>query len=164
MLNMSEKVYGQAEGQTSAGNRRTRTSQVVLRTHGSLLVVATLALTVASGLGYQSGSGQFGVLHSEPIGYIGLFQAYLLMTTLGLALWLGSTMVHTRPWHLIGILGHAAPLAANFLFWRDIERYGITHAGIAIHVSMIALEALGYWLSRAPAAPATTLTPSRAGA
>lgn len=128
----------------------TRSSKRVLRLHGTLLIAATLALTAASGLGYQSGSGQFGMLHAEPIGYIGLFQAYLLMTTVGIALWLGSTMVHTRPWHLIGILGHAAPLAANFLFWRDIERYGITHAGIAIHVSMIALECVGLLLSRAP--------------
>ena len=142
----------------------TRSSKRVLRLHGSLLIAATRALTAASGLGYQSGSGQFGMLHAKPIGYIGLFQAYLLMTTVGIALWLGSTMVHTRPWHLIGILGHAAPLAANFLFWRDIERYGITHAGIAIHVSMIALETLGYWLSRPPAAATGTLTPSRAGA
>ena len=139
-----------------------RTSQTVLRIHGSLLILATLALTTASGLGYLSGSGQFGMLHAEPIGYIGLFQAYLLMTTLGVALWLASTVVNTRPWHLIGILGHAAPLAANFLFWRDIEHYGITHAGIAIHVSMIALECVGLWLSRRPLAPSAGALPQPA--
>lgn len=142
--------------------KSTRISKAVLRIHGSLLIVATLALTTASGLGYRSGSGQFGMLHAEPIGYIGLFQAYLLMTTLGVALWVGSTMVKTRPWHLIGILGHLAPLAANFLFWRDIERYGITHAGVAIHVSMIALELTGLLLSRLPAVPRSVAVPSRA--
>ena len=139
-----------------------RKSQTVLRIHGSLLILATLALTTASGLGYRSGSGQFGMLHAEPIGYIGLFQAYLLMTTLGVALWLASTVVNTRPWHLIGILGHAAPLAANFLFWRDIEHYGITHAGIAIHVSMITLECIGLWLSRNPVAPSQRALPQPA--
>jgi hypothetical protein len=139
-----------------------RKSQTVLRIHGSLLILATMALTMASGLGYLSGSGQFGMLHAEPIGYIGLFQAYLLMTTLGVALWLASTVVNTRPWHLIGILGHAAPLAANFLFWRDIEHYGITHAGIAIHVSMIALECVGLWLSRRPLAPSAGALPQPA--
>lgn len=139
-----------------------RISKAVLRTHGSLLIAATLILTTASGLGYLSGHGQFGMLHAEPIGYIGLFQAYLLMTTLGVALWLGSTMVRTRPWHLIGILGHAAPLAANFLFWRDIERYGITHAGIAIHVSMITLELVGLWLSRRPRVSRFNAVPSPA--
>lgn len=139
-----------------------RISKAVLRLHGSLLIAATLALTTASGLGYISGGGQFGMLRSEPIGYIGLFQAYLLMTTVGVALWVGSTMVKTRPWHLIGILGHAAPLAANFLFWRDIERYGITHAGIAIHISMIALELAGLLLSRLPAVPLHVAAPSRA--
>ena len=133
-----------------------RTSKAVLRIHGSLLIVATLALTTSSGMGYLSGDGQFGMLRAEPIGYIGLFQAYLLMTTLGVALWVGSTMVKTRPWHLIGILGHFAPLAANFVFWREIERYGITHAGIAIHALMIALELTGLFLSRVPAVPFAT--------
>ena len=147
---------------TDLNQKSTRISRVVLRLHGSLLIAATIALTTSSGLGYLSGKGQFGMLHAEPIGYIGLFQAYLLMTTLGVALWLGSTMVKTRPWHLIGILGHAAPLAANFLFWRDIERYGITHAGIAIHLSMIALELTGLLLSRLPAEPISAAAPSRA--
>jgi hypothetical protein len=139
-----------------------RISKTVLRLHGSLLIAATLALTTASGLGYLSGQGQFGMLHAEPIGYIGLFQAYLLMTTMGAVLWLGSTMVRTRPWHLMGILGHAAPLCANFLFWRDIERYGITHAGIAIHLSMIGLELIGLWLSRpkAPSLSGAALSPA----
>ena len=139
-----------------------RSSKAVLRLHGSLLIAATVALTLSSGLGYLSGRGQFGILHAEPIGYIGLFQAYLLMTTVGIALWVGSTMANTRPWHLIGILAHAAPLAANFLFWHDIERYGISHAGIAIHVSMITLEGVGLLLSRFPGARPQPLAPSRA--
>lgn len=128
----------------------TRVSRVALRVHGSILIVVTAALTAAAGLGYLSGQGQFGMLRDEPIGYIGLFQAYLLMTTLGVALWVGSFGAAPRVWHLVGILGHAAPLLANFLFWRDIERYGITHAGIAVHLSMMALE-LGGWLGSRPA-------------
>ena len=139
-----------------------RNSKAVLRIHGSLLIAATLALTMSGGLGYLSGSGQFGILQAEPIGYIGLFQAYLLMMTVGIALWVGSTMANTRPWHLIGILGHAAPLAANLLFWHDIERYGITHAGILIHVTMIALEGVGMVLSRFSSAPPQPLAPSQA--
>ena len=78
----------------------TRSSKRVLRLHGSLLIAATLALTSASGLGYQSGSGQFGMLHAEPIGYIGLFQAYLLMTTVGIALWLLGEWARRLPLRL----------------------------------------------------------------
>lgn len=130
-------------------------SRLVLRLHGSFLLVATLALTTAGWGGYVSGEGQFGMLHAEPIGYIGLFQAYLLMTTLGVALWVGSLHEKTRVWHLIGILSHTAPLAANFLFWDEIVRYGITHAGIAIHLTMMALE-LGGWLVSAPRATPVT--------
>lgn len=130
--------------------KETRLNRIVLRIHGSLLAVATTALTVGSGLGYLSGEGQFAMLHTEPIGYIGLFQAYLLMGTLGIALWFASFVEKPRVWHIIGFLSHAAPLAANFLFWKDIERYGITHAGIAIHLSMMTLELFGWFASGAP--------------
>lgn len=131
-------------------SKETRLSRAVLRIHGSFLAIATSLLTISSGLGYLSGQGQFAMLHAEPIGYIGLFQAYLLMTTLGIALWVGSFSEKPRAWHIVGILSHAAPLAANFLFWQDIERYGITHAGIAIHVSMMTLEIFGLLASRSP--------------
>lgn len=134
----------------SNDNKETRSSRMVLRIHGTLLAAATTSLTIASGLGYLSGQGQFAMLHAEPIGYIGLFQAYLLMATLGVALWVASFTEKPRIWHIVGFLSHAAPLAANFLFWKDIERYGITHAGIAIHVSLMALEIFGWIASGAP--------------
>lgn len=128
-----------------------RASKLALRIHGSILIIATIALTISAGLGYAHGEGQFAMLHAEPIGYVGLFQAYLLMTTLGIVLWLGSFQDRPRIWHAIGILSHAAPLAANFLFWNDIERYGITHGGIAIHVSMMTVELWG-WLASSSSA------------
>lgn len=143
-------------------DQATRISRTALRTHGAILIVVTTALTVSGGMGYSSGQGQFGMLHAEPIGYIGLFQAYLLMTTLGVALLVGASGTRPRGFHLVGALAHAAPLAANLLFWRDIERYGITHAGIAIHLSMMALE-LGGWLASRPAsAPLVGVAESRA--
>ncbi len=129
--------------------RAARISRAVLRIHGSLLIAVTLALTTSAFRGYASGTGQFAMLHAEPIGYIGLFQAYLLMATVGVALWIGSFTERPRVWHLVGVLGHAAPLAANFLFFHDIERYGITHGGIAIHLAMMALEVGGLIASRA---------------
>lgn len=133
---------------TIHANNAKRASKLALRIHGSILIAATIALTISAGLGYARGEGQFAMLHAEPIGYIGLFQAYLLMTTLGVVLWVGSLQEKPRVWHGIGILGHAAPLAANFLFWQDIERYGITHGGIAIHVSMMTVELVGWLVSR----------------
>jgi len=131
----------------STDSKETRLSRRVLRIHGSLLAAATISLTIASGLGYLSGQGQFAMLHAEPIGYIGLFQAYLLMATLGGALWVASFVEKPRVWHIVGFMSHAAPLAANFLFWKDIERYGITHAGIAIHLSLMTLELFGWFAS-----------------
>lgn len=143
-------------------DQATRISRTVLRVHGAILIVVTAALTLSGGLGYSSGQGQFGMLRTEPIGYIGLFQAYLLMATLGVALLVGAKGTRPRAFHLIGALSHAAPLAANLLFWRDIERYGITHAGIAIHLSMMALE-LGGWIASRPAsAPLVGVAESRA--
>lgn len=77
-------------------------------------------------------------------------------------LWLGAGGATPRRWHLIGALSHAAPLAANFLFWSDIERYGITHAGIAIHLSMMALELGGWIASRASSVSLLRAAASRA--
>lgn len=134
----------------TTSNDKTLVSRAVLRVHGTFLILATLALTLGGWSGYAHGEGQFGMLRAEPIGYIGLFQAYLLMTTMGVALWVASFRERPRVWHLVGILAHCAPLAANLLFWSDIERYGITHAGVAIHLTMMALELGGWLASRAP--------------
>lgn len=124
-------------------------NRVVLRTHGTVLILATTMLTAGGWIGYTTGEGQFGMLRREPIGYIGLFQAYLLMTTLGVALWIGSFSDRPRVWHLVGLLAHTPPLAANFLFWDDLDRYGITHAGVAVHLLMMVLE-LGAWAASRP--------------
>ena len=63
---------------------------------------------------------------------VGLFQAYLLMSSLGVALWFGSFTDNPGRWHVIGFLVHTAPLAANLIFWSMITQHGITHAGVAI--------------------------------
>ena len=55
---------------------------------------------------------------------VGLFQAYLLMSSLGVALWFGSFTDNPGRWHVIGFLVHTAPLAANLIFWSMITQHG----------------------------------------
>lgn len=121
-----------------------KTTRFILRIHGTVLVIATIALTIVGWMGYCCGLGTYGhFLLKEPIGYIGLFQAYLLMTTIGITLLVGSFSSQPQKFHWLGIGAHLAPLVANFIFWTEIETYGITHAGIALHTVMISLETFG---------------------
>ncbi len=55
-----------------------RLRTTVTRVHAICLFVITIATTTASTLGWQ-GHGPLNVLASQPYGYVGLFQAYVLM-------------------------------------------------------------------------------------
>ena len=121
-----------------------RYSKRVLRVHGTAIVILGIALTVVGWIGTYHGAGVMAMLKEQPLAYIGLFQAYLLMSTLGVALWIGSYSEDTRRWHVIGFLAHSSPLAANLVFWDLIARYGISHAGIAIHVVFMLVEAVAF--------------------
>ncbi|MBL4755806.1 MAG: hypothetical protein JKY52_19710 [Flavobacteriales bacterium] len=119
-------------------------SKNVLRIHGTVIIFAGLALTVLGWIGTFQGKGMMAILESEPIGYIGLFQAYLLMACFGIVLWMASNLEERRIWHLAGFLAHSAPLAANIVFWDQIESYGISHNGIMLHITFMTIQAITY--------------------
>lgn len=121
-----------------------KTSKLIIRIHGTFLILATISLTVVGWISYCCGKGLYGdMLLKEPIGYIGLFQGYLLMTTIGITLWAVSFGDNPDKFHWLGIGAHIAPFAANFIFWTEIENYGIPHSGIFFHLAMMILEAFG---------------------
>ncbi len=82
-------------------------SRLILRIHGTTVILAGIILTIFGWVGTFAGIGVLKVLQTEPLGYLGLFQAYLLMASLGVALWVGSFSVNTRPgtrsvfWHIL---------------------------------------------------------------
>lgn len=56
-----------------------RLRTTVTRVHAALLFVITIAATAGSTLGWKD-RGPLNVLAAQPFGYVGLFQAYFLMS------------------------------------------------------------------------------------
>ena len=119
-------------------------SKNILRVHGTIIIFAGLALTAMGWVGTFHGTGMMAVLEAEPIGYIGLFQAYLLIACFGIVLWMGSYREERRIWHIAGFLAHSGPLAANIVFWDLIGGYGIPHTGIILHITWMIVHAVSY--------------------
>ena len=119
-------------------------SKYILRVHGSFAIMAGTVLTIIGWIGTFQGKGSFSVLETQPIGYIGLFQAYLLMACFGIVLWIASYRQETRVWHIAGFLAHSPPLAANLIFWDMITEYGISHSGIFLHIVFMLIESVAF--------------------
>ena len=78
------------------------TRKKIVRIHGSILILIGLALTATSTIGTYLGVGKFTFLQEKEFALVGLFQAYLLMAVIGVALWIGTTNAGLRKLHLVG--------------------------------------------------------------
>jgi hypothetical protein len=113
----------------------------LLRIHGIVLTVAALA--VATTVGKVTGEGQFAFLHDQPLTWVGLIQAYLLMTIIAVLLLLGADQPHTRKWNVVGALAHAVPLFAALSALSVFQSMGeleLAKISIGFHVFWLALE------------------------
>ena len=121
------------------------TRKKILRIYGSILILICIALTVNSTIGTYLGVGKFSFLQNNEFALVGLFQAYLLMSIIGIALWIGSTSSEVRKFHIIGALAHFPPLAANIIFWHLFAELGLTTLaiiGITFHCLFICIETI----------------------
>src|ERR1700726_2985116 len=84
----------------------------LLRIHGTILTLVALGSAVATTVGWMTGTGLFGFMQQNPMVWVGLIQAYLLMTIIAVLLILGSGQVNARKWNVVGALAHCAPLVA----------------------------------------------------
>ena len=116
----------------------------ILRIHGSFLLVLTVANTVITMVGWALGKGPFALWQQEQFAAVGLFQAYLLMFVVGVALWFGSMQEKDLwRWDLIGLMAHLPPLAVNFIFANLFAAHnfrGVSIISITIHIVFISLE------------------------
>src|SRR3979411_304488 len=62
----------------------------LLRIHGTILRLVALGSAVATTIGWMTGIGIFGFMQQNPMVWVGLIQAYLLMTIIAVLLVLGS--------------------------------------------------------------------------
>ena len=81
----------------------------LLRIHGTILTFVALGSAVATTVGRITGTGLFGFMQQNPMVWVGLIQAYLLMSIIAVLLILGSRQVNARKWNVIGALAHCPP-------------------------------------------------------
>jgi hypothetical protein len=94
-------------------------------------------------MGWMTGAGPFGFMHQNPMVWIGLIQAYLLMTIIAVLLILGACQANTRKWHFVGALAHGPPLLAAFSsldVFASMGVLGIVWVPVTFHIVFFSLE------------------------
>ena len=115
----------------------------LLRIHGTILTLVALGSAVATTIGRMTGTGLFGFMQQNPMVWVGLIQAYLLMTIIAVLLILGSGQVNARKWNVVGALAHCPPLIAalsSLDVFRSMGALGIVRVSIAFHILWLGLE------------------------
>jgi hypothetical protein len=115
----------------------------LLRIHGTILALVALGSAVATTIGRMTGAGPFGFMRQNPMVWVGLIQAYLLMTIIAVLLVLGSSQAKARKWNVVGALAHCPPLVAalsSLAVFKSMNALGIVRVAIAFHVVWLCLE------------------------
>ena len=115
----------------------------LLRIHGTILMMVALGSAVATTVGWMTGAGLFGFMRQNPMVWVGLIQAYLLMTIIAVLLILGSGQVNARKWNVVGALAHCAPLIAalsSLDIFESMGALGIVRVAITFHFVWLCLE------------------------
>src|SRR5882757_6500261 len=115
----------------------------LLKVHGVILTLVALGNAVVTTYGRITGTGPFGLLEQNPLAWVGLIQAYLLITIIAVLLILGSREQNPRKWNIVGALAHCPPLIAAL---SSLDVFASLGAGtvvwipIAFHAVFICLE------------------------
>src|SRR6202163_1172110 len=115
----------------------------LLQIHGTILMLVALGSAVATTVGWMTGTGLFGFMQRNPLVWVGLIQAYLLMTIIAVLLILGSGQANARKWNIVGALAHSAPLVAalsSLKVFESMGALGIVRVAIAFHLVWLSLE------------------------
>jgi hypothetical protein len=115
----------------------------LLRVHGTVLALVALGSAAATTNGRVSGAGPFGFMRQNPMAWVGLIQAYLLMTIIAVLLVLGSGQPGARKWNAVGALAHGPPLVAalsSLDVFEAMGALGIARVAITFHVAWLCLE------------------------
>lgn len=115
----------------------------LLRVHGTILTLVALASAVGTTMGWRSGNGPFGFMQQNPMVWVGLIQAYLLMTIIAVLLILGSGQANAKKWNVVGALAHCAPLIAalsSLDVFAEMGALGFVWVPITFHIVFLCLE------------------------
>src|SRR5712691_13189175 len=114
-----------------------------MRVHGVILILVALGSALATTVGWKTGSGPFGFMQQNPLAWVGLIQAYLLMTIIAVLLVIGAREVNPRKWNVVGALAHCPPLLAalsSLGVFASMGALGIVRVAIAFHFVWFSLE------------------------
>jgi len=106
-------------------------------------MLVALGSAVAITVGWMTGTGLFGFMQQNPMVWVGLIQAYLLMMIIAALLVLGSGQVNARKWNVVGALAHGAPLIAalsSLDVFESMGALGIVRVAITFHFVWLCLE------------------------
>jgi len=84
-------------------------------------------------------------MQHNPMVWVGLIQAYLLMAIIAGLLVLGSGQPNARKWNVVGALAHCAPLIAALTsldVFESMEALAIVEVAIAFHLVWLCLETI----------------------
>src|SRR5437870_8041045 len=115
----------------------------LLRIHGTILMLVALGSAVAITVGWMTGTGLFGFMQQNPMVWVGLIQAYLLMMIIAALLVLGSGQVNARKWNVVGARAHGAPLIAalsSLDVFESMGALGIVRVAITFDFVWLCLE------------------------
>jgi hypothetical protein len=137
----------------------------LLRCHGTILATVALAATAATTAARITGVGPFGFMHQNPWAWIGLVQAYLLMTIIAVLLVAGANEPDQRKWDVVGALAHCPPLLAALTSLPIFDAMGAlagAWAAVGFHAVFFTLESLAALLPTGSdhGSPSLTTTPS----
>jgi hypothetical protein len=109
------------------------------------LTLVALGSGVATTIGWMTGTGLFGFMKQNPMVWVGLIQAYLLMAIVAVLLVLGSGQTNARKWNVVGALAHCPPLIAALCsldVFESMGALGIVRIAITFHFVWLCLETL----------------------
>jgi len=95
----------------------------LLRGHGTLLTLVALASAVGTTIGWMTGTGPFGFMQQNPMVWVGLIQAYLLMTSIAILLVLGSRQANARKWGRSDLSGCLLRSTLSFSASKQLRRF-----------------------------------------
>jgi hypothetical protein len=96
-------------------------------------------------MGWMTGAGIFGFMRQNPMVWVGLIQAYLLMTMIAVLLVLGSAQANPKKWNVVGALVHCPPLIAalsSLDVFESMGALGLVRVAIAFHIFWLCLETI----------------------
>jgi hypothetical protein len=115
----------------------------LLWAHGTILAFVALGSAATTTMGWIIGTGPFGFMQQKPLVWVGLIQAYLLMTIIAVLLILGASQANTKKWRIVGALAHGPPLIAAFSsldLFASMGVLGVFWIPITFHIMFLTLE------------------------